>query len=197
MHAAVAKPAGVLLLFHGCQHGAIDWWPMQPTCPSCIGAATRYAPKDKCLSAGHVVCMPSAVHQLKNLDGLLPQEQMTNSHTKHSNTATVQRVVSNPQQRNEPTSEAAWVFHRVLRRLADVRCCCMQGCPRKCASRGQQQRTTWWQLLSRAGTAWPTAAGMPPGLLSNAQRSSRCSHKQQPHRIQASQHSASTCKGMA
>ncbi|KAK9845121.1 hypothetical protein WJX74_010780 [Apatococcus lobatus] len=37
VHANVAKPAGVLLLFHGCQHSAIDWWPAQPSCPSCIG----------------------------------------------------------------------------------------------------------------------------------------------------------------
>ncbi|KAK9862120.1 hypothetical protein WJX84_001804 [Apatococcus fuscideae] len=37
VHAAVAKPAGVLLLFHGCQHSAIDWWPVQSSCQACIG----------------------------------------------------------------------------------------------------------------------------------------------------------------
>jgi hypothetical protein len=28
----------VLLAFHGCSHGAIDWWPRGTACPSCIGA---------------------------------------------------------------------------------------------------------------------------------------------------------------
>ena len=31
------KPKGVLLLFHGCGHGALDWWPASPGCPDCTG----------------------------------------------------------------------------------------------------------------------------------------------------------------
>lgn len=28
---------GVLLAFHGCSHGAIDWWPPDDNCPLCTG----------------------------------------------------------------------------------------------------------------------------------------------------------------
>jgi hypothetical protein len=31
------KPKGLLLAFHGCSHGAIDWWPKGSGCAECIG----------------------------------------------------------------------------------------------------------------------------------------------------------------
>jgi len=30
-------PRGILALFHGCQHSAIDFWSKQSTCATCIG----------------------------------------------------------------------------------------------------------------------------------------------------------------
>ena len=33
----VSQPRGVLLTFHGCSHSALDWWPKQPACESCVG----------------------------------------------------------------------------------------------------------------------------------------------------------------
>eukprot|EP01036_Dinobryon_divergens_P028192 gene28192-37095_t len=32
-----SKVSGVLLLAHGCQHSATDWWPHSQSCPQCIG----------------------------------------------------------------------------------------------------------------------------------------------------------------
>ena len=31
------EPKAVVLLFHGCQHSAVDWGYPSPTCPSCLG----------------------------------------------------------------------------------------------------------------------------------------------------------------
>jgi hypothetical protein len=33
----VSNPTAVVLLFHGCNHGAIDWWVKQESCEMCIG----------------------------------------------------------------------------------------------------------------------------------------------------------------
>jgi hypothetical protein len=30
-------PKGLLLAFHGCSHGAVDWWPKSESCQTCIG----------------------------------------------------------------------------------------------------------------------------------------------------------------
>ena len=35
---AGTQPKGVLLLFHGCGHGALDWWYSSPSCRACTGA---------------------------------------------------------------------------------------------------------------------------------------------------------------
>ena len=41
MEVVITKPHGepkaVVLLFHGCQHSAVDWGYPSPTCPSCLG----------------------------------------------------------------------------------------------------------------------------------------------------------------
>ena len=33
----IGTPRGILLLFHGCQHSATDWFPRSSDCPRCIG----------------------------------------------------------------------------------------------------------------------------------------------------------------
>jgi hypothetical protein len=36
-----SNPRGVLLVAHGCNHGAIDWWPLHASrCKTCIGEGT-------------------------------------------------------------------------------------------------------------------------------------------------------------
>ncbi len=38
-----SNPRGVLLVAHGCNHGAIDWWPRHATrCKTCIGKPPRH-----------------------------------------------------------------------------------------------------------------------------------------------------------
>ncbi len=33
----LGQAKGVVLLFHGCQHSALDWGYASPTCPLCLG----------------------------------------------------------------------------------------------------------------------------------------------------------------
>ena len=33
----LGQAKGVVLLFHGCQHSALDWGQTSPTCPLCLG----------------------------------------------------------------------------------------------------------------------------------------------------------------
>ncbi len=59
------KPAGtakgLLFLAHGCNHGAIDFWPQSPACTQCIGLPEEVRISKEALQAGWaVVAMSSA-----------------------------------------------------------------------------------------------------------------------------------------
>lgn len=54
-------PRGLLFLAHGCQHGAIDFWPQSPKCTQCIGLPEEVRITRFALQAGWaVVAMSSA-----------------------------------------------------------------------------------------------------------------------------------------
>lgn len=63
---APMSPKGVLFIAHGCNHGAVDFWPKHDDCPKCIGAAAAAA-------AGEVGCWHrSEVHREAMLVWLAP-----------------------------------------------------------------------------------------------------------------------------
>ena len=48
-------PKGILALFHGCQHSAIDFWSRQPACASCIGERFSLVSGIQCLLAVNMI----------------------------------------------------------------------------------------------------------------------------------------------
>lgn len=60
---APAATKGVVLIAHGCHHGAIDFWPKSESCPNCIGGQV---PQVKTLKSR--ACMrQSGVHDIRLL----------------------------------------------------------------------------------------------------------------------------------
>ena len=63
---------GLLLVAHGCNHGAIDFWPRSDACTQCIGLPEEVRITTEALQAGWaVVAMSSAIH-LSDGEGLQP-----------------------------------------------------------------------------------------------------------------------------
>ncbi|GLI63475.1 hypothetical protein VaNZ11_006449 [Volvox africanus] len=51
---------GVVFVAHGCNHGAIDWWPPSPSCPQCIGLPEELNVTLHCLLRGYAVVAVSS-----------------------------------------------------------------------------------------------------------------------------------------
>ncbi|EFJ51724.1 hypothetical protein VOLCADRAFT_103362 [Volvox carteri f. nagariensis] len=51
---------GVMFIAHGCNHGAIDWWPQSPSCPQCIGLPEELNVTLHCLVRGYAVVAVSS-----------------------------------------------------------------------------------------------------------------------------------------
>eukprot|EP00878_Enallax_costatus_P017682 GHUV01018578.1.p1 GENE.GHUV01018578.1~~GHUV01018578.1.p1 ORF type:complete len:285 (+),score=54.53 GHUV01018578.1:714-1568(+) len=46
---------GVVLAFHGCSHGAVDWWPRDDDCPQCMGLPLEVNITKTVLSRGYAL----------------------------------------------------------------------------------------------------------------------------------------------
>ncbi|GIM02459.1 hypothetical protein Vretimale_7313 [Volvox reticuliferus] len=55
-----APRRGVMFIAHGCNHGAIDWWPSSPSCPQCIGLPEELNLTLHCLLRGYAVVAVSS-----------------------------------------------------------------------------------------------------------------------------------------
>ena len=51
---------GLLFLAHGCNHGAIDFWPQSPACAQCIGLPEEVRITKEALQAGWAVVAMSS-----------------------------------------------------------------------------------------------------------------------------------------
>ena len=51
---------GLLFLAHGCNHGAIDFWPQSPRCAQCIGLPEEVRITKEALQAGWAVVAMSS-----------------------------------------------------------------------------------------------------------------------------------------
>lgn len=86
---------GILLAFHGCSHGAIDWWPKSTTCPTCIGLPEEVLITSTALSRGYAVVAVSSRDREHRRCWSIPHQPQ--SHT--VDTLAVAAVVSVLQQR--------------------------------------------------------------------------------------------------
>ena len=55
VYQAPAKPTGLVLIFHGCAHSAIDWWRQGDGCTQCLG-------RQVCWQGGSVLVHCNQVH---------------------------------------------------------------------------------------------------------------------------------------